>query len=63
MTTKEGMELIGRKGLLRESRGMAYEVKVTDVKVGYGRTRLLVEPIQGVGEAWIEEESIALASS
>ena len=60
MTTKESMALIGLEGLLRESRGMVYDVKIKDVKAAYGRTRLLVTPIAGGGEAWVEEESFTL---
>ena len=58
MTTIESMKLIGRKGMLRETRGMTYTVEVLDTKAGYGRTRLLVRPVSGHGQAWVEEDSI-----
>ena len=62
MTTKESMALIGRKGLLYESRGMSYNILVLDVKSSYGRTRLLVRPASGTGKAWVEQESVVIAN-
>jgi hypothetical protein len=54
MTTKEAMQLIDKVGLLRESRGMRYLVRISDVKERYGSTRFLVSPTAGDGEVWVD---------
>jgi len=48
---------IGRSGLLR-CEYVCIEIIVADAKRSYGRTLLLVRPIAGTGEQWVEESRI-----
>lgn len=57
MTTREQMNWIGRRALLRLD-PMLIEVTVNDVKVSYGNVRFLVQPVAGQGEKWIEASSL-----
>src|SRR5262249_32657405 len=45
---------IGKTGLLR-CEYLSIEVTVADAKRSYGRTLLLVRPVSGTGEQWVEE--------
>ena len=59
-TFSEMQSLMGVEGLLPDSdRGtMKTSVKVVDVKISWGRTRVLVRPLDGEGEAWIDEYTL-----
>jgi hypothetical protein len=48
---------IGKSGLLR-CEYLSVEIVVADAKRSYGRTLLLVRPIAGTGEQWVEESRI-----
>jgi hypothetical protein len=48
---------IGKTGLLR-CEYLSIEVTIADAKRSYGRTLLLVRPVSGAGEQWIEEARI-----
>lgn len=48
---------IGKTGLLR-CEYLSVEVTIADAKRSYGRTLLLVRPISGAGEQWVEEGRI-----
>lgn len=47
-------KFVGKKGYIVIIGGMMVDVKIKDVKNSYGRTRYLVTPVQGSGEAWVE---------
>ena len=48
---------IGQSGVLR-CEYLSVEVNVADAKRSYGRTLLLVRPVAGAGEQWVEEGRI-----
>jgi hypothetical protein len=48
---------IGKTGLLR-CEYLSIEVTIADAKRSYGRTLLLVRPVSGAGEQWVEEGRI-----
>jgi len=48
---------IGKSGLLR-CEYLCVEIIVADAKRSYGRTLLLLWPIAGTGEQWVEESRI-----
>jgi hypothetical protein len=48
---------IGKTGLLR-CEYLSIEVTIADAKRSYGRTLLLVRPVSGAGEEWVEEGRI-----
>ena len=48
---------IGKSGLLR-CEYLSVEIIVADAKRSYGRTLLLVRPVAGTGEQWVEESRI-----
>jgi len=45
---------IGKSGALR-CEYLSVDVTVADAKRSYGRTLLLVRPVAGTGEQWVEE--------
>lgn len=44
---------IGKEGTIEEG-NFTFRVRILDVKQSYGRTRWLVTPVAGSGEAWTE---------
>ena len=54
MTTAQLAELVGREGLL-ETNGLRVAVRITDVKLAYGRVRYVVTPLHGHGTATVED--------
>jgi len=51
---KDKTKRIGTTGALRTMWGFHINVEIKDYKNSYGRDRWLVEPLSGVGEAWVE---------
>ena len=49
---------IGKSGALR-CEYLSVDVTVADAKRSYGRTLLLVRPIAGSGEQWVEEGRVS----
>lgn len=49
---------LGRTGALRVER-LSIDVVVADAKRSYGRTLLLVRPVSGAGEQWVEESRVS----
>ena len=45
---------IGKTGMLR-CEYLSIDVTIADAKRSYGRTLLLVRPVSGAGEQWVEE--------
>lgn len=48
---------IGKTGALR-CESLSVEVTIADAKRSYGRTLLLVRPVAGAGEQWVEESRV-----
>jgi hypothetical protein len=48
---------IGKSGVLR-CEYLSVDITVADAKRSYGRTLLLVRPVSGTGEQWVEESRI-----
>lgn len=42
--------------------GLKVMVEVKDVKMAWGRVRLLVEPVRGDGTVWVEENSVEIVA-
>jgi hypothetical protein len=49
---------IGKTGVLR-CEYLSVDVTIADAKRSYGRTLLLVRPVSGSGEQWVEESRIS----
>jgi hypothetical protein len=52
---------LGKTGLLR-CEYISFDVIVADAKRNYGRTLLLVRPVSGTGEQWVEESRVRWTS-
>ena len=52
---------IGKSGVLR-CEYLSIDITVADAKRSYGRTLLLVRPVAGTGEQWVEENRIRWAA-
>jgi len=48
---------LGKTGLLR-CEYLSVDVTVGDAKRSYGRTLLLVRPVSGTGEQWVDESRV-----
>lgn len=55
MTTREMAQMLDVVGLVSYD-GLAFAVKVLDVKVTYGTPRYLVQPVNGTGTVWINAD-------
>lgn len=51
----------GRAGTIEARPGLVVNVLVTDAKRVYGHVRLLVQPIAGEGEAWMNVDAVTVA--
>jgi len=49
---------IGKTGVLR-CEYLSVDVAIVDAKRSYGRTLLLVCPVSGAGEQWVEESRVS----
>lgn len=58
MTHSEVAKLIGRRGCIIVNGSMRVAVEIIDVKQAYGNLRYLVKPCDGVGNCWINADSI-----
>lgn len=58
MLGQDALKLIGKLGTIYAA-GLTINVRITDVKVSYGRTRYQVEPISGSGSVWVESIQLA----
>jgi hypothetical protein len=57
VSVKEMAELIGRH-MSVSFESVAITCKVIDLKMAYGRPRLLVAPVAGSGQQWIETSRV-----
>ena len=58
MTVKAMAELIGRHVSVRYE-SLEITCRVEDAKVSYGRPRLLIAPLTGSGQQWIESTRVS----
>lgn len=54
---------IGLRGLVAVGGDMHVMVTVADVKQAYGSLRLLVVPVMGTGQMWVEESRFQVAEA
>lgn len=54
--------MVGLVGYLRAERspgdGLRFKVRILDTKTAYGKVRYLVEPVDGIGTAWVEDDRL-----
>ena len=62
MTAKQMMNAIGQHVELRHG-SLHVACKVLDVKTAWGTPRLLVEPLSGSGNQWVDLSSVTLSPS
>jgi hypothetical protein len=62
MTTVVSLKAyIGKRGIwspLPKAPEVRVNVRIKDAATGYGRIRLLVEPVSGDGEGWVEASAV-----
>ena len=54
MTAAESTAYLNKRAPIRVDNGLRIHVLIVDVKTAYGKTRFLVEPLEGAGRAWVE---------
>lgn len=60
MSVAELARLIGRTGTWQHG-GLLFEITVSDVRTRFGGTDLLIVPVSGLGEAWVQDNSVVLS--
>ena len=66
LTLTEMNEYLGKEGVIEHWSGdlsIDIDVKVTDVKISWGKTRYEVTPISGSGNVWVEDGTIKFKNS
>ena len=58
MTNQELAAYVGRTGILNTDK-LGVLIRSLDSREVYGRLDILVEPVEGTGEAWVSESRIA----
>jgi hypothetical protein len=53
---------VGRTGMLDIEKGLQMEVRILGVKSRYGHTDMLVTPVAGNGEAWVEATRVVICA-
>lgn len=54
----EVQQFVGKKGTIITG-GLMVEVRITDVKMAWGKLRFEVSPIAGSGSVWVESVDVA----
>ena len=62
MLTSKHLKLIDRTGEYIIN-GMIFYVRIKDVKSAYGNIRVLIEPLQGNGNSWVNLDNVNLSDS
>lgn len=57
MTAQEQFKLIGLTGHISHNK-MRIDVKILDAKTAYGSVRVQIEPVAGIGSAWVMLASV-----
>jgi len=60
VTASKLRALIGQLGRIQGDGSIFYDVEIKDAKIGYGNTRVLIAPITGTGEAWVNRSRVRL---
>jgi hypothetical protein len=60
MRIAELATMIGEHGELHTNEGLYVSVVVKDVRFTFGRTDVLVTPVDGRGDAWVSLERVGL---
>jgi len=55
---KQTAAAIGKEALLLSEKSFQIPVKIISLKEAYGRLRLLVSPVGGIGEEWVDVSRI-----
>ncbi len=60
-TATEMGKLVGRRGSIHlGSTALRFDVEIHDVKVAWGKTRVLVGAVAGMGFTWVELSTVKL---
>lgn len=60
MNVSELQSLVGHPGTWLAPNGMKVPVDVLDARVAYGRTDVLVRPVGGSDEQWVDAKSVTI---
>jgi hypothetical protein len=66
VTTSELSKVLGARGLFSlalDGGDLKVPVEVLDVKRSYGNTRYKIQPIGGIGSAWVDSSRVTLKGS
>jgi hypothetical protein len=51
---KDIINTIGKTAQWTPGNGLSFAVTIKDVKIAYGMKRYLVQPVNGIGETWVQ---------
>ena len=60
---KEYINIIGRKAIMHDDRGVVWNVYIKDVRQSYGRVDYLISPASGEGETWVSSDRVDVEQS
>jgi hypothetical protein len=58
-TQLETLNIIGSNGIFREN-GLAFKVRITDVRTCFGRTDYRITPDSGSGNRWVASDRVTI---
>jgi len=59
MTAKELTKFVGKTGRWK-TQGVEIEVTITDARLMFGRIDVLITPVAGKGEAWVDCQFVGI---
>ena len=57
---KNESQLQGKQGIYNVGK-LKFEVKINDTRMAYGRTDILIVPVNGSGEQWVESSRVIIS--
>ncbi len=61
MTTQDLMHLIGKRCSYQIANGILVEMEIKNARaIRWGKTDVLITPVAGTGEAWVEDSSVVI---
>jgi hypothetical protein len=59
MTAKDMSELMGGERYYSTGKGLKFAVIIVDLKASYGNVLVLIHPVDGLGEQWVNINSLS----
>lgn len=57
---RSASEYVGKNGIVKIDKYFDVRVNIQDVRRDFGHTRLLIKPLEGEGQKWVNAERVTL---